>query len=108
MHVRAPIYLFLTGEILISFIPIAWLMRKAIALLAVFILLTMFIPTQVLAQDDCTEEDCEECTACRNTNFYYIFVIAIILFLVFFYLRNRAPKTPDEPETPDETDQHED
>jgi hypothetical protein len=66
-------------------------MRKAATLLFITFLLMNIIPTAALAKDNCTEEDCEECTDCRNNNFYYILVSAIIIFLVFFWMRNRAP-----------------
>ncbi len=79
--------------------------RSALALLIAALVL---MSGTALAQD-CEEEDCEECTDCRNTNFYYIFVAAIIIFLVFFYWRNRAPvmKKPVEADKPDETVQRE-
>ena len=56
----------------------------------------------VLAQDDdCTEEDCEDCTSCRTNNFYYVLIAAIIIFVIFFYWTNRH-KVPKKPAEPDE------
>lgn len=68
-------------------------MRRALALLAIALLLASIIPANALAQDDnCTEDDCDDCETCRTNNFYYILVSGIIIFLVFFYMRNRKPK----------------
>ncbi|MFO7619015.1 MAG: hypothetical protein R6W91_05105 [Thermoplasmata archaeon] len=75
--------------------------RSALALLIAALIL---MPGTVLAQDNCTGEDCGDCTACRNNNFYYILVSAIIIFLVFFWMRNRKPvmKKPVEQDAPEQ------
>ena len=67
------------------------LVNKLPIILLVGLLLLATAGPALAQEDECTEEDCEECTDCRTNNFYYILVTAIIVFLVFFFLRNRAP-----------------
>ena len=76
-------------------------MPRAIITLFLVCTILLSISAPALAQDEeCTEEDCEDCTACKTTNFYYVLAAAIIIFAVFFIWtnRNKVPKEPVEPE----------
>lgn len=40
-------------------------------------------------EDECDEDDCGDCTACRDNSFYYVLIVGLIIFTVLFYLRNK-------------------
>ncbi len=74
-------------------------MRKILVImLAGFILLNAFgnasaqeeLPVDEQPQEDeCDEDGCGDCTACRDNSFYYILIVGLIIFAVLFYLRNK-------------------